>query len=137
VGRPWWYDDYWEKDKKPKRRRPQLPRRKLWLWIALVIVSLVLAANSTGFNPVVVVWIARFIYYFCRILTFIILIRVILSWFSLDRTNIFIILLDDITEPILSPLRRIIPRLGMFDISPLVAILILYLIPRILDWLVL
>jgi YggT family protein len=39
------------------------------------------------------------------------------------------LLLDDITEPLLAPLRRVIPRLGIFDLSPLVAIGILYLIP--------
>jgi YggT family protein len=33
--------------------------------------------------------------------------------------------LDQITEPILSPLRRIVPRVGMIDITPLVAIILL------------
>jgi len=136
VGRPWWYDNYWEKEKRPKRGQPQLPRRKFWVWIALVLLPLVLAAASTGFQPVVIAWIISFINYLCRILTFAIVIRAILSWFLFARTNLLTVLLDDITEPILSPLRRIIPRLGMFDISPLVAIVILYLIPFILNSLV-
>ena len=133
MGRPWWYDDYWEKDKRPQRRRPQLPKRRLWVWIALILLSLVLAAASTRFHLVIVVWIINFISYLCRILTFAVLIRAILSWFSMTRSNLLIVILDDITEPILSPLRRIIPRLGMFDISPLVAMVILYLIPLILN----
>jgi YggT family protein len=34
-------------------------------------------------------------------------------------------MLDQITEPILSPLRRVVPRIGMIDITPLVAIILL------------
>jgi len=44
----------------------------------------------------------------------------------------FIVILDDVTEPILAPLRRIIPMLGVFDITPLIAIGILYAIPIII-----
>ena len=132
MGRPWWYDDYWKKDRRPTRGRFQSPKRQLWVWIALVALSLFLTANSTGFRPVVIIWIFGFIYYLCRILTFAVFIRVLLSWFAVSRANIVVVLLDDITEPILSPLRRVIPRLGIFDISPLVAIVILYLIPFIL-----
>lgn len=36
-------------------------------------------------------------------------------------------LLFDITEPILAPLRRIVPTIGMIDITPIVAILLLAL----------
>jgi YggT family protein len=38
--------------------------------------------------------------------------------------------LDQITEPILSPLRRIVPRIGMIDITPLVAIIILQVLAQ-------
>ena len=38
------------------------------------------------------------------------------------------IFLHDITEPILAPLRQFLPRLGMLDISPLLAIVLLNLI---------
>jgi YggT family protein len=34
-------------------------------------------------------------------------------------------ILDAVTEPILDPIRRIMPRLGMIDLSPLIAILLL------------
>jgi len=39
-----------------------------------------------------------------------------------------VIFLHDITEPILSPLRQFLPRLGMLDLSPLLAIILLNLI---------
>ena len=38
------------------------------------------------------------------------------------------VFLHDITEPILSPLRQFLPRLGMLDLSPLLAIILLNLI---------
>lgn len=67
----------------------------------------------------------------CEMLTVAIFIRVILSWF-LTRPNTLSIMLDKITEPLLAPLRHIIPRLGMFDFTPLVAIILLQLIARLL-----
>jgi YggT family protein len=129
MGRPWWYDDYWKQERKSAKGQIRLPKRPFWIWIVILALSLLLATSSTGFKPVILVWLVGFIHYFCRILVFIIFIRAVLSWFIIARTNIFVVLLDTITEPILSPLRRIIPRLGSFDITPLVAIVILYLIP--------
>jgi len=41
-------------------------------------------------------------------------------------------LLDDITEPILGPLRRVLPTLGMIDISPIVAIILINFITGLL-----
>jgi len=38
------------------------------------------------------------------------------------------IFLHDITEPILSPLRQFLPRLGMLDLSPILAIILLNLV---------
>jgi YggT family protein len=131
MGRPWWYDSYWEK-KRPPRRRFQLPRRQLWVWIALAVLAMILAASTTGFRPDAVAWLVGFVYYLCRILSWAIIIRVILSWFMPRRQNLIMLLLDDITEPLLAPLRRVIPRLGIFDLSPLIAIGILYLIPFLL-----
>ena len=66
------------------------------------------------------------------VLTIAILLRVILSWFSPNPTNRLAIILVQITEPILGPLRRIIPRAGMLDFSPLVAIIILQLVSYLL-----
>ena len=131
MGRPWWYDSYWEKGREPKRGF-RLPRRPLWLWAAIVLISLLITGGSGGFNLSLTAWVVGFLYYLCRILSIVIFVRVILSWFMVRRYNLLFTLLDDINEPILRPLRRIIPRLGMFDITPLIAIGILYVIPLIL-----
>ena len=74
----------------------------------------------------------NFISVVCEVLTWAIVLRAILSWFSLRPTNRLAIILYRITEPILSPLRRIIPRIGMLDFTPLVAIILLQLIARLL-----
>jgi YggT family protein len=54
-----------------------------------------------------------------------ILIRVILSWFPVDQSNPIIRIVWDVTEPVLAPFRRVIPRIGMFDLSPLAAFLVI------------
>ena len=56
-----------------------------------------------------------------------IVIRIIFSWGQVSYTNRIMRFLVDVTEPLLAPLRRIIPPLGWLDISPLVALLILWL----------
>ena len=69
----------------------------------------------------------------CWVLTMAILARAIISWFSPSPTNKLAIILYQVTEPFLAPLRRIIPRTGMFDFTPLVAIILLQIIARLLS----
>ena len=64
----------------------------------------------------------------CDVLTIVILLRVIMSWYPLRPTNILVEILHWVTEPLLAPLRRIIPRVGRFDFTPLVAIILIQLI---------
>ena len=64
----------------------------------------------------------------CDLVTILILLRVIVSWIFPRSTNMLVVILHRITEPILAPLRRIIPRVGMFDFSPLVAMILIQLI---------
>ncbi len=65
------------------------------------------------------------------ILFWAIIARSLLSWFPVRPGNPFhplAVILFQITEPILGPLRRIIPTIGMIDISPVVALLLLQFI---------
>ena len=57
----------------------------------------------------------------------IILIRALLSWVNPDPHNPIVRFLVIVTEPVLKPLRRLVPphKLGGIDLSPLLAILIL------------
>lgn len=71
--------------------------------------------------------------YLCQVIAFIIFLRAILSWFAISPYNPIIVFLDRITEPILAPLRRVIPRIGVIDITPMVAILLLIIIASLID----
>ena len=57
--------------------------------------------------------------------------RVVLSWLNLSQSNPLYplgIILYQITEPILAPLRRLLPSFGMLDLSPMVAIILIRVI---------
>lgn len=64
------------------------------------------------------------LYGFIGIYTLLILIRIIMSWVT-SAANRFLRVLSRLTDPVLEPFRRIIPPLGMFDISPIVVFLLL------------
>lgn len=69
---------------------------------------------------------------------FLILIRVLLSWVNVNPyrpavRHPLVRLLEQITDPVLSPLRRAIPPIGgTIDISPVVALILLEVVRRIL-----
>ena len=54
-----------------------------------------------------------------------ILARVLLSWVDPQGRSPFAAFIIQTTEPILGPVRRLLPRTGMFDLSPIVVILVL------------
>ena len=68
-----------------------------------------------------------------QLLLFAIFGRVIISWLLVSgMRNEFILRLDYalsvFTEPLMRPLRRVVPPLGMIDITPMVAILLLIIV---------
>jgi len=65
-------------------------------------------------------------------LTFAIIARAILSWFPDMQNSSLGRALYNLTEPILAPFRQVIPTVGAFDISPIVAILVIQIIGSVL-----
>ncbi len=59
-----------------------------------------------------------------------ILARVLISWVDPTGSNRVSQILYEITEPFLGPIRSVVPSLGMFDISPIIAMLLLNVIER-------
>jgi YggT family protein len=59
-----------------------------------------------------------------------IFLRIIFSWFGVSYSNRRMRFLVNITEPLLGPLRRLIPLVGGFDISPIVALVIIQILQR-------
>ncbi|MCH8919294.1 MAG: YggT family protein [Chloroflexi bacterium] len=70
----------------------------------------------------------RFIQILAVILMVAVFIRIMLLWVGMDTRNPVVIFLHEITEPILVPIRRFIPPMGMLDLSPLMAIILLLIL---------
>ena len=69
---------------------------------------------------------------FCRYLIFA---TIILSWvvmFTQSRSP-YIEVIQELAEPLLAPFRRILPNMGMIDLSPIVAFLALFVIEIIMN----
>jgi YggT family protein len=67
-------------------------------------------------------YVAQITYTFINILTWAIIARALLSWFPVDQSSPLFQVLWRVTEPIIEPIRRIMPQNGMIDLSPLAAI---------------
>jgi len=68
-----------------------------------------------------------------QVLTIAIVVRALLSWFPLGTGNPLVVILDQITEPVLAPLRRVVPRIGLIDITPIVAIILLQVVAEMVN----
>lgn len=68
------------------------------------------------------------IYGLVSVYIMLVFVRIILAYTTLDYRNRVMRFLMNVTEPLLGPLRRIVPTVGMFDISPLVAFIILWIL---------
>ena len=60
-----------------------------------------------------------------KIIYFLLVIRIILSWFVAESFNEVINALYRITDPILAPFRKLPIQIGMIDLSPILAFLVL------------
>lgn len=67
-----------------------------------------------------------------NILSIVILLRILFSWFQPDPSNWFVQFIISVSEPILAPFRLPIFRIGMLDLSPIVAIFALSIIQEII-----
>ena len=59
-------------------------------------------------------------------------VRMLLSWFPIPRDNPISRFVFQITEPVLGPIRRLLPRTGFIDLSPLVLFFLLIFLQRII-----
>lgn len=69
---------------------------------------------------------------FFNIMLLLILARIIISWLPQLRYNQISEIVFSLTEPVLGPFQRLIPPIGMIDISPMVAIITLSIAQQIL-----
>lgn len=74
-----------------------------------------------------IVALARIIDIGLTIYIWVIIARALISWVSPDPYNPIVIFLYRVTEPVMEPIRRLIPMRGLgIDISPIIVILIIY-----------
>lgn len=73
------------------------------------------------------------LYYVLLAFSLILLARVLLTWFpNIDRYNPIVQFIYNVTEPVLRPIRNVLPQTGMMDFSPLIVFLILSVLMRII-----
>jgi YggT family protein len=100
-------------------------------WFALQLVSSIantLAGILFSLREHAVVPVVGYVLYgLLGFYTLLIFIRIIFSWGMVSYSNRVMRFLVNATEPMLGPLRRMVPPLGTFDISPIVAFIILWL----------
>ncbi len=73
----------------------------------------------------------RFVEVLTTIFWIAILARVILSWVPIDQSSPFhvvVAFVHEITEPVLGPIRSVLPSFGFLDLSPMVALLLMAVI---------
>ena len=72
---------------------------------------------------------ATFVEWLTYALTTALFLRIVLSYFAPPGSDNWIIrILHEVTEPVLAPLRRIVPSVGMLDLSPMVASMLLLVV---------
>ncbi len=107
----------------------QLDSASLLIALALQLITttiLVRFACVGSIDPLQIAWISllQLVHLVLRIYFLVIIVYVILSWVSPAGTyNPAASLLSSIAEPVLAPLRRLIPPVGGLDLSPLFAII--------------
>ena len=96
-------------------------------WLASTIFGTVIGVIDSAQRGAIIPLFGFIIYGVLSLYLLLISMRVVFGWAQLSYSNRLMRFLIDATEPLLGPLRRMLPPLGMFDISPIVAGLIIWL----------
>jgi len=91
----------------------------------------VLYAVSSGVPGFPIAIVGYLVFGLLGLYTLAIFVRIFLSYGGLGYGNRWMRFLIRITEPLMGPLRRTLPPVGMFDISPIIAFLILWVLQAI------
>ena len=89
------------------------------------IAGILYAVSShTADMPIAII--GYLLFGFLGLYTLAIFVRIIFAWVGASYANRWMRFLVRLTEPLLGPLRRMVPMVGLFDISPIIAFLILW-----------
>ena len=99
-----------------------------WLLKSVEILLILLVSGGVVNLIALLVWaIPELLDLLINIYLYGILIQVILSWVSPGNYNPAVALLYSLTAPVLRPAQRLLPPMGGFDFSPMVVMIVLYL----------
>jgi YggT family protein len=100
-----------------------------WFLLQLLsgITNTIIGVLLSAQRGAIVVLVGYILYGVLGLYSLMIFIRIIFSWGMVSYRNRIMRILVDTTEPLLAPLRRIIPLLGMIDISPIFAFILIRL----------
>lgn len=97
----------------------------LMLLLQMISLSLILLLRGSAISiGSLLIWsLGELLGLFLNVFLFAILIQVILSWISPGNYNPVVSLLYSLTEPVLRPVRKLVPPVSGMDLSPLVALI--------------
>lgn len=95
----------------------------LLLQVLAVWLIFMLGGRAIDLLNLVIIAVTQLVDLAFSVFIFAILIQAILSWITPGTYNPVTSVLFSLTEPVLRPVRRVIPPISGFDLSPLVAIL--------------
>lgn len=107
-----------------------------YIVILLKIVLLHVISGQLNFNVVFILLlsIVDLLQNILRLFMFLILIRVILSWVSPAGHNPILAVIGQISEPVVAKFRSFLPPMGGFDLSPMIALLLIFFLQSSLDY---
>jgi YggT family protein len=93
--------------------------------LAIFLVLIIVGERASASN-IFLLAIVKLAMLSVNIFAYAILIRVVLSWISPGQHNPATAIIGTLTDPVLRPLRRLIPPLGGMDLTPMFAIIGLF-----------
>ena len=92
--------------------------------IANTVAGILFALGKHAVVPII----GYLLYGLLSFYSLLIFIRIVFSWVTVSYANRLMRFLINATEPLLGPLRRIVPLVGAFDISPIVAFIVVWIL---------
>jgi len=91
-------------------------------YLGLILILLIFDV-SASISTIAISAVVKLVLLSLNLFLFAIFIRIILSWVSQGQYNPATAIISTLTEPLLRPVRRLIPPMGGFDISPIFVII--------------
>lgn len=115
-----------------------IPRFRSWNLAVLLLLYLVCTLKAfvllgqVGPGPILTYGLVQLLSSAVGLFWFLIIIRIVLSFVQPREDNPIVPLVYYLTEPLLAPLRRVLPRTGMLDLSPILLFVVFMLIQALL-----